>query len=117
MYVCKFFSFYFPLQFEGSTPSDCWNKIFKRIKKIQTSSSDGSGADGGGEKIDKTGSDMFGFSNPEVVKLIQVNFFLSKMILLLNFHSLQLTPSVLHNWMFAMSVSSKLVNSRSGTVS
>ena len=39
------------------------------------------------------------------------------MILLLNFHSLQLTPSVLHNWMFAMSVSSKLVNSRSGTVS
>ncbi|XP_050258287.1 histone-lysine N-methyltransferase ATX2 isoform X1 [Quercus robur] len=58
-------------QFEGSTPSDCWNKIYKRIKKIQTSSSDSSGADGGGEKIDKTGSDMFGFSNPEVVKLIQ----------------------------------------------
>ncbi|XP_062170462.1 histone-lysine N-methyltransferase ATX2 isoform X1 [Alnus glutinosa] len=57
-------------QFKGSTPSDCWDKIYKRIRKIQTSSSDCSGAEGG-ERIYKSGSDMFGFSNPEVVKLIQ----------------------------------------------
>lgn len=58
-------------QFKGSTPSDCWNKIYKRINKIRTSSPDDSSAEGGVERIDKTGSDMFGFSNPEVVKLIQ----------------------------------------------
>jgi hypothetical protein len=72
MYVCLLFYFLFPLQFKGSTPSDCWNKIYKRINKIRTSSPDDSSAEGGVERIDKTGSDMFGFSNPEVVKLIQV---------------------------------------------
>jgi len=66
-----YFTFYSPVQFKGSTPSDCWDKIYKRIRKIQTSSSDCSGAEGG-ERIYKSGSDMFGFSNPEVVKLIQV---------------------------------------------
>ena len=71
MYACCF-TFYFPFQFKGSTPSDCWNKIYRRINKIRTSSPDDSSAEGGVERIDKTGSDMFGFSNPEVVKLIQV---------------------------------------------
>ncbi|KAG6667557.1 hypothetical protein CIPAW_01G108600 [Carya illinoinensis] len=58
-------------QFKGSTPSECWNKIYKRIKKIQTSSSDCSSAEAAGERIYKSGSYMFGFSNPEVLKLIQ----------------------------------------------
>jgi hypothetical protein len=69
--LCMYFTFYSPVQFKGSTPSDCWDKIYKRIRKIQTSGSDCSGAEGG-ERIYKSGSDMFGFSNPEVVKLIQV---------------------------------------------
>lgn len=65
-------SLYFTFQFKGSTPSDCWNKIYKRMKKVQTSSSDCSSAGAGGERIYKSGSDMFGFSNPEVMKLIKV---------------------------------------------
>ncbi|KAK9288538.1 hypothetical protein L1049_016997 [Liquidambar formosana] len=38
---------------------------------MQSNTSDGSGAEGGAEIIYKSGSDMFGFSNPEVFKLIQ----------------------------------------------
>lgn len=77
------FYFLFPFQFKGSTPSECWNKIYKRIKKIQTSSSDCSSAEAGGERIYKSGSYMFGFSNPEVLKLIQVHH---QITLPLNFH-------------------------------
>jgi len=47
-----------PLQFRGFTPFDCWNKIYKRIKKIQTSRFDGSSADGG-KKINKTGFNVW----------------------------------------------------------
>ncbi|PSS23999.1 Histone-lysine N-methyltransferase [Actinidia chinensis var. chinensis] len=57
-------------QFKGSTPSACWNNICKRVRKIQCSS-DGFTAEGGFERIFDSGSDMFGFSNPEVLKLIQ----------------------------------------------
>ncbi|THF97631.1 hypothetical protein TEA_015696 [Camellia sinensis var. sinensis] len=60
----------FFLQFKGSTPSACWNKIHKRIRKRQDSSN-GFIAKGGFEGIFDSGSDMFGFSNPEVLKLIQ----------------------------------------------
>ncbi|XP_004298031.1 PREDICTED: histone-lysine N-methyltransferase ATX2-like [Fragaria vesca subsp. vesca] len=60
-------------QFKGSTPSACWNKIYKRIRKIQNSALDDSNANAedGFEKIYKSGSEMFGFSEPEVAKLIQ----------------------------------------------
>uniref|UniRef100_A0A5B7CI00 Putative histone-lysine N-methyltransferase ATX2 n=1 Tax=Davidia involucrata TaxID=16924 RepID=A0A5B7CI00_DAVIN len=58
-------------QFKGSTPSACWNKIYKRIRKIQCSTSDGFRAAGGSGRIFESGSDMFGFSNLEVSKLIQ----------------------------------------------
>lgn len=58
-------------QFKGSTPSACWNKIYKRIKNMQNNTSDGSSGDGGTEIVYKSGSDMFGFSNPEVFKLVQ----------------------------------------------
>ncbi|KAL7177050.1 hypothetical protein ACSBR2_030388 [Camellia fascicularis] len=57
-------------QFKGSTPSACWNKIHKRIRKRQDSSN-GFIAKGEFEGIFDSGSDMFGFSNPEVLKLIQ----------------------------------------------
>ncbi|XP_021804783.1 histone-lysine N-methyltransferase ATX2 isoform X1 [Prunus avium] len=60
-------------QFKGSTPSVCWNKIYKRIRKTQNTSLVGSNAnaDGGLEGTYKSGSHMFGFSIPEVAKLIQ----------------------------------------------
>ncbi|XP_024026210.1 histone-lysine N-methyltransferase ATX1 isoform X1 [Morus notabilis] len=57
-------------QFKGSTPSACWNKIYKRIRKLQNSS-DRSHTEEKLEGICRSGSDMFGFSNPEVAKLIQ----------------------------------------------
>lgn len=61
-------------QFKGSTPSACWNKIYKRIRKTQNTSLVGSNAnaDSGLEGTYKSGSHMFGFSIPEVAKLIQV---------------------------------------------
>lgn len=58
-------------QFQGSTPSSCWNKIFRRIRKMQNSASDGSSAEGGSEKLNESGFDMFGFSNPEIFRLVQ----------------------------------------------
>lgn len=59
-------------QFKGSTPSTCWNKIYKKIRNIQNSASDGSNAEGRSETIFKSGSEMFGFTNTEVMKLIKV---------------------------------------------
>ncbi|KAK8510354.1 hypothetical protein V6N12_011725 [Hibiscus sabdariffa] len=56
-------------KFEGSDPSACWSKICKRIKKIHNDFSDSNAAKG---RFFESGADMFGFSNPEVIKLIQV---------------------------------------------
>ncbi|KAF5742713.1 histone-lysine N-methyltransferase ATX2-like [Tripterygium wilfordii] len=57
-------------EFKGSTPSSCWNKIYKRIRKVQNST-DGLSAEGGVKKKYASGSFMFGFSNPKVKKLIE----------------------------------------------
>ncbi|KAF9688319.1 hypothetical protein SADUNF_Sadunf02G0185100 [Salix dunnii] len=58
-------------EINGSTPDACWDKIYKKIRKMQNGTSNGfSGQSGGGRKL-KSGSDMFGFSNPEVIKLIK----------------------------------------------
>ncbi|XWS22244.1 hypothetical protein CRYUN_Cryun29cG0017900 [Craigia yunnanensis] len=56
-------------KFEGPDPSACCNKIFKRIRKRQDDSSYDSKV--GIERVFESGSEMFGFSNPEVIKLIQ----------------------------------------------
>ncbi|XVF29329.1 hypothetical protein REPUB_Repub15cG0111300 [Reevesia pubescens] len=56
-------------KFEGPDPSACWNKIYKRIIKRQNDSSCDSKV--GIKRVFESGSDMFGFSNPEVIKLIQ----------------------------------------------
>ncbi|XP_038884706.1 histone-lysine N-methyltransferase ATX2-like [Benincasa hispida] len=56
-------------QFKGSSPSACWNKIYKRMRKVQHISD--AAAESKGEFVYKSGSDMFGFSNPDVKKLIQ----------------------------------------------
>ncbi|XP_020218632.1 histone-lysine N-methyltransferase ATX2 [Cajanus cajan] len=58
-------------QFNGYTPSACWGEVYKRIKKMEKDASEGIVAEGGVEKGYESGSDMFGFSNPKVVKLIQ----------------------------------------------
>ncbi|XP_010522208.1 PREDICTED: histone-lysine N-methyltransferase ATX2 isoform X2 [Tarenaya hassleriana] len=55
-------------QFKGSSPSSCWNKIYNRIRKIQSATD---GPNVLGEGTHGSGTDMFGFSNPEVNKLIQ----------------------------------------------
>ncbi|KDO50565.1 hypothetical protein CISIN_1g001263mg [Citrus sinensis] len=57
-------------QFTGSTPSTCWSKICMKIREGQNNTSDDFSAEGAAEKISESGSDMFGFSNPEVMKLI-----------------------------------------------
>ncbi|XP_031112629.1 histone-lysine N-methyltransferase ATX2-like isoform X1 [Ipomoea triloba] len=53
-------------QFKGSTPSACWNKIMKKIRKLQANDSGGTC-----KGFLDSGSDMFGFSHPEILKLIK----------------------------------------------
>lgn len=60
------------VQFNDCTPSACWNQVYKRIKKMEKDICNGSVAEGGIERGYESGSDMFGFSNPRVAKLIQV---------------------------------------------
>ncbi|KAM0016091.1 putative [histone H3]-lysine(4) N-trimethyltransferase [Helianthus debilis subsp. tardiflorus] len=58
-------------QFDGPDPSTCWNNIYQRIRKTHSSSSDNSQAEDASESFFKSGADMFGFSDPHVLKLIQ----------------------------------------------
>ncbi|TYG50168.1 hypothetical protein ES288_D10G153100v1 [Gossypium darwinii] len=55
-------------KFEGPDPSACWNMIYERIRKRQNDSSDCKAGKG---RLFEPGANMFGFSNPEVTKLIQ----------------------------------------------
>ncbi|KAF5208355.1 hypothetical protein FRX31_002052 [Thalictrum thalictroides] len=61
----------FLLQFKGSTPSACLNTIYRRIRKSGGINFDGFWAGDGLERIHKSGSHMFGFSNPKVSKIIK----------------------------------------------
>ncbi|KAJ6956317.1 histone-lysine N-methyltransferase ATX2-like [Populus alba x Populus x berolinensis] len=58
-------------EINGSTPDACWDKIYRKIRKMQDGNSNGFGAESVGERKLKSGSDMFGFSNPEVIKLLK----------------------------------------------
>ncbi|KAJ4955301.1 hypothetical protein NE237_012084 [Protea cynaroides] len=58
-------------QFKGATPSACWNKIYRRIRKIQENLPNEISNEGGVQTADKSGSYMFGFSNHKVFDLIQ----------------------------------------------
>ncbi|XP_061968612.1 histone-lysine N-methyltransferase ATX2-like isoform X3 [Populus nigra] len=58
-------------EINGSTPDACWDKIYRKIRKMQDGNSNGFSAESGGERKLKSGSDMFGFSNPEVIKLLK----------------------------------------------
>ncbi|CAH8320108.1 unnamed protein product [Eruca vesicaria subsp. sativa] len=53
-------------QFKGLTPSACWNKIYNRTRKVQSATDSLNVL---GDELN--GSDMFGLSNPEVIKLVQ----------------------------------------------
>ncbi|XP_010469690.1 PREDICTED: histone-lysine N-methyltransferase ATX1-like isoform X2 [Camelina sativa] len=55
-------------QFKGPTPSACWNKIYNRIKKVQNTTDSPNIL---GEELNGSGTDMFGLSNPEVIKHLQ----------------------------------------------
>ncbi|XP_075512041.1 histone-lysine N-methyltransferase ATX2-like [Primulina tabacum] len=57
-------------EFNGSTPSACWNKIYERVRKVRTGLSDHKAAVKT-EQSFKSGSFMFGFSHPKVSKLIK----------------------------------------------
>ncbi|CAF1865457.1 unnamed protein product [Brassica napus] len=52
-------------QFKGLTPSACWNKIYIRTRKVHSATDSPIFGD------ELNGSDMFGLSNPEVIKLVQ----------------------------------------------
>ncbi|KAL0670956.1 hypothetical protein Bca4012_033660 [Brassica carinata] len=52
-------------QFKGLTPSACWNKIYNRTRKVHSATDSPIFGD------ELNGSDMFGLSNPEVIKLVQ----------------------------------------------
>ncbi|KAJ8771815.1 hypothetical protein K2173_026992 [Erythroxylum novogranatense] len=57
-------------QIKGSTPSACWKKIYKRMK-LENGTSNSIDGENGLERVYESGSDMFGFSNPQVIKLIK----------------------------------------------
>lgn len=58
-------------QFKGSSPSACWNKVYKRMRKIQVDNFDESISSRESERTFGSGSHMFGFSHPEISKLIK----------------------------------------------
>ncbi|KAL1323025.1 hypothetical protein HN51_068043 [Arachis hypogaea] len=58
-------------QFNNHTPSACWNQIYQRINKLEKDGSEASVAEDRVESGYESGTGMFGFSNPEVAKLIQ----------------------------------------------
>ncbi|KAI4369781.1 hypothetical protein MLD38_018186 [Melastoma candidum] len=58
-------------QFNGPSPSACWDKIYKKLKKAYSNMPNGRSAEDAHENMCKPGSDMFGFSNHKVMKLIQ----------------------------------------------
>lgn len=67
---------YLFFQFSGPTPSACWSKIYKKMRKIQ---SDGLKAEARSERVFESGVDMFGFSYPEISKLIEVSKFITSL--------------------------------------
>ncbi|PWA83093.1 methyltransferase [Artemisia annua] len=58
-------------QYDGPDPSACWNIIYEKIRQMNSSISDNSQAEAASESFFKSGADMFGFSDPHVLRLIQ----------------------------------------------
>ncbi|GKD64196.1 histone-lysine N-methyltransferase ATX2-like protein isoform X1, partial [Tanacetum coccineum] len=57
--------------YDGADPLACWNIIYKKIRQMHSSISDNSQAEAASESFFKSGADMFGFSDPHVLRLIQ----------------------------------------------
>ncbi|CAL9064221.1 histone-lysine N-methyltransferase TRX1-like [Musa acuminata AAA Group] len=55
-------------QIDGSTPNACWKEIYSRIRNKQW---DDTQTEVEGSGLQKSGSYMFGFSNPHIAQLIQ----------------------------------------------
>ncbi|XP_019707927.1 histone-lysine N-methyltransferase TRX1 [Elaeis guineensis] len=55
-------------QIDGPTPTACWKEIYSRIRNKHC---DGFNAEVEGSEFQKSGSYMFGFSNPQISQLIQ----------------------------------------------
>lgn len=55
------------LQSDGATPNACWKEIYCRIKEKQCDAA----SELEGNVCQRSGSDMFGFSNPQIKQLIQ----------------------------------------------
>ncbi|PHT39227.1 Histone-lysine N-methyltransferase ATX2 [Capsicum baccatum] len=58
-------------QFKGSTPSGCWSKVYKWMRKTQVNNFDESITGCESETSFGSGSHMFGFSHPEIFQLIK----------------------------------------------
>ncbi|CAN8247651.1 unnamed protein product [Cochlearia groenlandica] len=54
-------------QFKGLTPWACWDQIYNRIRKTHSVTDSPNIL----EELTGSGTDMFGLSNPEVIKLVQ----------------------------------------------
>ncbi|XP_074322612.1 histone-lysine N-methyltransferase ATX2-like isoform X2 [Apium graveolens] len=59
-------------KFEGSTSSFCWDKIFRRIRKMHSRGNNALKVAGVSKSIIRSGPAMFGFSHPEILKIMQV---------------------------------------------
>ena len=67
--ICTFTNMMpFGNQIDGSTPNACWKEIYCRIKEKQCNAA----SELEGNVCQRSGSDMFGFSNPQIRQLIQV---------------------------------------------
>lgn len=64
-----FLNIYYYCQIDGPTPTACWKEIYSRIRNKQC---EGFNAEVEGSEFQKSGSYMFGFSNPQISQLIQV---------------------------------------------
>ncbi|EMS62500.1 Histone-lysine N-methyltransferase ATX2 [Triticum urartu] len=62
------------LQIDGSTPNACWKEIYCRIKEKQCNVT----SELEGNVCQRSGSDMFGFSNPQIRQLIQYYIMIRK---------------------------------------
>jgi hypothetical protein len=58
----------YDVQIDGSTPNACWKEIYSRIKEKQCNTA----TELERNVCQKSGSYMFGFSNPQIRQLIQV---------------------------------------------
>ncbi|KAL1808010.1 hypothetical protein DCAR_0727409 [Daucus carota subsp. sativus] len=59
-------------KFEGSTSTFCWDKIYRRIRKMHSRGNDALKVAGVLKSTIRSGPAMFGFSHPEILKIMQV---------------------------------------------